>query len=441
MLLNLEDYQKLMRDFLVNHDRAAGFCGVGIGKTASTLSAIASLKAMGEIRNALIVAPLRVATLTWPNEVRKWETFSGMSVCNLRREPFRKADLYTINYESLHRLPSLDAFDVIVFDELTRAKNPASSRINDLRAKLDPGLRRWGLTGTPRPNSLLELFAQVRLLDDGQRLGRSYDLFRRTWFTPEDWNEYRWIPKPDAEKRIYEKIADLAITLRSSDYLHIPETIVEDVEVALPKDAHALYRELERELLVMLEDKEIVALNAAVLVNKLLQVCSGCVYDQGKTPVDVHVGKVHALKRTLTEIAPDRAIIATNYIHERARICAAVPGAVDGHMFRGDIEDAWNSGKIKYLVADARSLGHGLNLQGGGRTVIWFSPTYSRELYDQFNARVIRKGQKDVTRIYRIICPGTIDDAVLETLRVRGDEQTEMLAILSNLRLMGATFR
>lgn len=454
-----EPYQDLMHDFLVERDRAAAFAGIGLGKTATTLSAFRTLLAEGAAKAMLVVAPMRVANLTWPNEIKKWSEFESFKVERLRDvndKPSGKAQIYVTNYErliktvkkgqetySVPRFTDLSFCDGVVFDELTKAKNHKSDRINALRPLLRQHFR-WGLTGTPRPNSLLELFAQIRLLDDGKRLSPSFTAFRDAYFEPEDWNEYKYLPKAGAEEKIYQKIHDLVITLRSSDYLDIPDTVVEDIEVPLPKDAHGIYRELERELMVLLNDKDaVVAINAAVLVNKLLQVCSGSVYvtreGEARSVGTVHGSKVVALKRLLVDTG-ESALIACNFIHERERIVASVPGAVDAHTFKGDIEDAWNSGSIKYLVADPRGLGHGLNLQQGGRDTVWFSPCHSRELYDQFNGRTARKGQDRPPRVFRLVCPGTIDDCVIESLRERGDAQTEMLAVLNNFRLQGLTF-
>ncbi len=462
--------QQLIHDHFLANDRAAAFAGIGLSKTASTLWAFKDLLCDGQAKSMLVVAPLRVANLTWPNEIAKWGFSKHLKVERLRDvndKPSGKAHIYLTNYQrllktvrtkkgkpdpitgkqeyeyqSVPRFQDLSFCDTVVFDEITRAKNPQSAEIAALRPLLN-GHRRWGLTGTPRPNSILELFAQIRLLDDGKRLGPSFDLFRRTWCKPEDWNEYKWLPKPDAEKRIYEKIHDLVITLKSSDYLDIPDTVVEDIEVPLPKAAHEIYRELERELLVLIQDKEVVALNAAVLVNKLLQICGGAIYATTETErsvVDIHASKINALKRLLLDRPAERAIIACNYIHERDRVCAAIPGAVDAHKFKGDLEDAWNSGRIPHLVCDPRGLGHGLNLQKGGRWTIWFSPCWSRELYDQLCGRTARKGQEQAPLVSRLLCPGTIDDAVVETLRTRGDAQTEMMSVLSNFRQQGLTF-
>lgn len=462
MIFRREPYQDLMHDHLVNHERAGALCGIGLGKTATTLDAFKTLLCDGASKAMLVVAPMRVANLTWPNEVKKWDFSKHLKVERLRDvddKPSGKAHIYLTNYqrllktvrtgtapnyeyESKPRFQDLSFCDTVVFDEITRAKNPQSAEIAAIRPLLN-GHRRWGLTGTPRPNSILELFAQVRLLDDGKRLGPSFDLFRKTWCEPEDWNEYKWLPKPDSEKRIYEKIHDLVITLKSSDYLDLPDTVVEDVEVALPKAAHDIYRELERELLILIEGKEVIALNAAVLVNKLLQVCGGAVYSSGeaeRSVVDIHAAKIGALKKLLLDRPGEHAIIACNYIHERDRVCAAIPGAVDAHKFKGDLEDAWNSGKIAHLVCDPRGLGHGLNLQKGGRWTIWFSPCWSRESYDQLNGRTARKGQEKAPIVSRIITSGTMDDCVIESLRERGDAQSEMMNVLSNFRLQGLTF-
>lgn len=441
-------HHTMMTEFLLGHPRAALFAGCGLGKSGAVLNAVNTDYLDGLDRPTLIVAPLRVANLTWVNEVKKWDQFRWMKVENLRQRrgvPSGKAEIYTINYESLHLIKDLKFCGRVVFDELTKAKNPASLRIKAVRGHLKGTKhQRWGLTGTPRPNSLLELFAQVRTLDDGARLGPSFDHFRKAWFEPTDYMEYNWEPKPGSKEKIYEKIHDLALTLRSRDYTDVPDAVVEDIEVPLPKDAHAIYAELEKDLLAVLENgDEVVADSAGVLVNKLLQVTGGTIYatdaKEERTVNVVHGGKIAALQRLITTI-DEPVIVACNYRHERARIVASIRGAVDAVSFKDDIEDAWNSGKIRCLVADPRSLGHGLNLQKGGRTIIWFSLTHSRELYDQFNARVDRSGQEDVPMIYRILCPGTIDDAVAESLREKGDGQAEMMRVLTNFRIQGKVF-
>lgn len=435
MKLNLEPYQERMVEHLLSHERAYASVGLGLGKTASTLAALNALFWNGEIRAALIVAPKRVARMTWPNEIEKWDQFRWMKIEHLMGDaPSGKAQIYLINYDRLDRLENLDFCDVVVFDEITKAKNPQSKRINSLRPLFRHQMR-WGLTGTPRPNSLLELFGQIRLLDDGQRLGRAFTGFRDTYFFPTDYMRYNWEPKPSAESKVYSKISDLVITLRSSDYLDVADTVMEDIEVTLPADAMAAYKKLEKEFLVLTDSGEVVARNAAVLAGKLHQMAGGNAYNDDRSLAEIHSVKIDALTKLAAEVK-EPLLVASNYVHERERICSSIPGAVDAAKFKGDIEKTWNTGKIPMLVADPRSMGHGLNLQQGGRIVVWYSPTWSRELYDQFNARVARKGQTQEPRLYRILAKGTIDEAIVETLRERGDAQHEMLRVMANYRKM-----
>ena len=432
MILSLEPYQLMMRDFLTSSPRAYCTVGLGLGKTATTLSALNELFRDGAIRSALIVAPLRVARITWPNEVRKWDQFQWMDVEHLMDgEPKNDAQLYLINYERLQKLTTLDFCDVVVFDEITRAKNHASRRIKALHPLLKKRHRRWGLTGTPRPNSIMELFGQIRLLDDGERLGSKYHSFRDRYFYPTDYMRYNWEPRPGSEELIYSKIQDITLTLRSSDYLDVADTEVIDVPVSMSDSAWKVYSRLEKEFIAVIKGRDITAANAAVLVNKLLQVCSGAIYAEDRSVQVVHEDKILELKVLLKSLN-EPALIACSYIHEAKRICNLIPGAVHSTQVKGNLEDEWNSGRIKYLVADPRSLGHGLNLQQGGRNVIWFSPTWSRELYDQFNARVARKGQQQVPRVYRLLVPATMDDVVVESLREKGDGQAAMLRIMSS---------
>jgi SNF2 family DNA or RNA helicase len=433
--LLLEKYQQEMVSHLLAHERSYASVGLGLGKTASTLAALNTLFLDGEIRAALVVAPKRVARLTWPNEIAKWDEFRWMKIEHLMgNRPTGTAQIYLINYDRLGELEDLSFCDVVVFDEITKAKNPQSKRINALRP-LFRHQRRWGLTGTPRPNSLMELFAQIRLLDDGQRLGRAFTAFRDGYFYPTDYMRYNWEPKPGSEERIYDKIRDMTVTLRSSDYLDIPDTALEDVEVTMPDNAQAAYKELETEFLTATPEGEVVARNAAVLAGKLHQIAGGGAYNDDGSRSELHTEKIDALQKIITKLK-EPVLVACNYVHERERVCAAIRGSVNGAEFKGDIEQAWNSGSIPVLVADPRSMGHGLNLQQGGRTVVWYSPTWSRELYDQFNARVARKGQAQQPLIYRILAKGTIDEAIVETLRERGDAQHEMLRVMANYRKM-----
>lgn len=448
-----EPYQREASRWLVEHPHAALFVGMGLGKTAATLYALRDLFADGVIHGALIVAPLRVAKITWPEEVKKWREFAWMKVLVLRGkkdyEEMRRGGyhLYITNYE---QLPSLShyylagyrkkhyAFDVVVYDESTKLKNPSSHRARMLRQHLSRVPRRWALTGTPNPNSLLDLWAQVRMIDDGARLGPSYTHYVQTYFQPADYRAYSYVPKEGAREQIYEKLRDLALVLRSKDYLNIPPTITEDVIVTLDENARRVYKTMEKELLLLLGDgREVVALTAAVLVSKLQQIAAGVVYEtveegaEGDTPWHkLHSVKLDALRKIAEK--EKTLLVATNFRHERRMVLDAFPEAVEWH---DKILPDWNAGKVKMLVADPRSIGHGLNLQAGGKACCWLSQTYSRELYDQFNARLARKGQDQETIIYRIIAKDTIDESVCMALKEKDAGQQALLTALHNFRL------
>jgi len=442
--LVLEPYQKLGKEFLIERNRAALFAGMGLGKTAMTLSALYDLMCDGACSGALIVAPLRVSTLTWPHEVQRW--FPMLRVANLRTPPgmdaLRRgaAHLYCINYESLPRLARdyfynrrILNFDTVVFDELTMAKNPSSKRIRALKPYLHKLTRRWGLTGTPTPNSLLDLWAQINLLDDGEALGKSSSLYRQTYFDS-DYMGYKWTLRRNAQEQIYQRLSKVSLTLRSSDYLDIPDTIYEDIEVPLPASARETYNELEEELIVLLREHqaEVVAVNAAVLVNKLLQVAGGAIYDAEKRVHLLHTAKIDALKKLVASIG-EPVLIACAFIHERERIVRAIPGCVE---WTDNILPEWSAGRVKAIVAHPKSIGHGLNLQAGGRTVVWFSRTWSREQYDQFNARVARKGQEQQPQVFHLVAPGTADEAVAEALRLKDEGQQALLSALRSIQEM-----
>jgi SNF2 family DNA or RNA helicase len=445
MPLTLTDYQEVAKQFLLQNPRAAVFMGCGLGKTATTLSTIEELMLDGACCGALVVAPLRVSTLTWPNEVKQW--FPWMRVADLRTkegmETLKRggAHIYTINYESLPKFAreylynrkGAYAFDTIIFDELTKAKNARSMRIRALRPYLPKITRRIGLTGTPTPNSLLELWPQISLLDDGEALGKSQTLFRDTYFQS-DYMGYKWTLKLGADAQIYSRLAKVALVLRSSDYLDIPDTEYEDIDVALPPEARETYKTMEQDLLVLLATHpvEIVAVNAAVLVNKLLQIAGGALYDEERGVHVLHKAKIDALVKLVNKLG-EPVLIACNYKHERERILKAVTGAVE---WRDDILPAWDAGRVRAIVADPRSIGHGLNLQAGGRIVIWFSRTWSRENYDQMNCRVARKGQGKVPQVFHITCPDTADEAVAEALRQKGDGQAALLSALRSIQEM-----
>jgi SNF2 family DNA or RNA helicase len=439
-----------MHEHLLHNEQCALFVGCGLGKTAAVLDAVNDLFLDGAIRGVLVVAPLRVTNITWPAEIMSWDKFKWMKFVRLRDEASweqlrrGEAQIYLINYEQLPKLVEKYlkgrrgplGFDVVLWDELTRAKNHKSKRVNVLIPYLRKSVRRhWGMTGTPTPNSLLELFAQIRLLDGGERLGKSFGMYRGTYFFPTDYMEYNWVPHEGAEQKIYDRLKGFALVLKSSEWLDIPDVVQQDVEIDLCTEAMREYRELERDLLLILEDEHVEAVNAAVLVNKLLQLTSGAVYTTDGAWKALHDDKDVVMDRVLKTLRGEPVLVACQFKHEQHRLRQRYPKAVffqdaKTHQAQIQVVDQWNAGKIPMLVSNPASMGHGLNLQGGGCNIIWRTPTWSRELYDQTNARLARRGQNKVVTVHRILARNTVDYAVTEALRRKDEGQQKLLDAL-----------
>jgi superfamily II DNA or RNA helicase len=442
------DYQVPMVEHLLANDRAALFVSPGKGKTVVTLTALDTLATCGQLRGALIVAPLRVCSITWPAQVARWAHTSWMRVANLRTAEGLQAwldgsaDIYLINSELLpNRLPLMFPkkktfvcpVDTLVIDELSLAKNPQSKRFKALHKHLGGITRRWGLTGTPIPNNYLDLWMQVRMLDDGKRLGVKYSGYKDDWFYAADYMGYTYKLVTGAKEQIDRRLADLALVM-VGDPNDLPSSSIIDIPAALPPAARKQYKTLEKEMLAEIADGEITAPSAGVLVNKLLQMTSGAVYDEDRNVLPVHDAKLDALRGLLDKHKGEPVLILTAFKHESARIIAAIPEA---RMFDEMMLGEWQDGRIPVWVADPRSLSHGIDgLQKSCRIAIWCSLTYSHETYVQTNARLIRTGQTAETIIYRIIAPGTIDDAVAEALRDKSDTQTGMLHAVRALQRM-----
>lgn len=329
----------------------------------------------------------------------------------------------------------------------TKIKNPSSKRINAYRREVphEKHKRIWALTGTPAPNTLMDLFAQVRFVDGGKRLGRAFDLFKQTYFRPTGYQGYQWKELPGSQEKIEERIADITLTLRSKDWLNLPDTVVEDVEVPLPADLANRYREFERELVLEIrKDKDITAANAAALVSKLLQFTSGSVYDEEGKYHELHDLKLKALERIARE-ADSPLLVAVAFKHELARIRERFPKAkffqdAKGLKAQKDMLEEWNAGKIPMLVAHPKSMSHGLNLQAGGNNLVWMSLTYSRDDYEQTIGRLERRGQDAVVKVWRIVCPDTVDYAVatvVEEKRATEDRLLTALQLLESCRDSG----
>lgn len=433
-----------MIDWLANRDKAILWAEPGLGKSAVTLHRISDLLIDGS-RGVLIIAPLRVATCTWPLQCELWDHSSWFKVANLRTPEGLKAwdkgtaQVYLINYEMLLSpkiLSRLNAkhlpVDTCVWDELSLAKSHDSKRINAFRKYNHHFTHRIGLTGTPISNSYLDLFAQTRLIDDGERLGRSFHHFRNTYFES-DFMGFTWKIRPGAKETIDTKLADLCLTTRAVDHLNVPPTHINDINVALPAKARAEYDKMEKDLLLRFEkEPDVVALNAASLITKLLQIASGAVYDEERGVQELHTAKIEALVKLRKSLGAEPLLLLTSYKHEMSRILTALPNA---ERFDEARLPEFRQGKIHTWVADYRSLAHGIDgMQDACSNICWFTPTWSREYYDQANARLVRTGQNRPTFVHRILCPNTADDAVVEALRSKGEDKEGLMLAVRNLQ-------
>jgi SNF2 family DNA or RNA helicase len=446
--------QRLIKSHLLEVLDALLFVGMGVGKTAASLDALNYLFRTAQAVSALIVAPKRVANLTWPMEVRDWDQFKWMKVANLRTEAGQRAFLngsahiYLINYESLHQLVSLVErrggtipYDVVLFDELTKAKNPSSKRINLYRRRVPRPARSWGLTGTPAPNSWGDLFAQVRLIDGGQRLGTNYLGFKTRYLVEDPRAEYTHA-KPTIKEGVAEtleqKISDITLTLKSSDWLKLPDMVVEDVEINFTPGLEKQYKRLEEKLVLELQQgKTLNVANAAALVTKLSQFTSGRVYDEERSVHTFHDLKYDELAK-IAKKEKQPVLVACIYQHEQDRIRKLFPHAkffadAKNEKQEEQLLNDWNAGKIRMLVSHPASVGHGLNLQYGSSIMVWVSLTYSRELYEQMIARLARRGQKNLLRIYRLMVSGTVDEAIAEALANKAEDEARLLRTLQTL--------
>ncbi len=452
MHLELVEPQRIIVEHLRQHKNALVLVGMGIGKSAAVLTRLSEMLLNLDIVGALIIAPLRVTNLTWPAEVRDWDQFSWMRVANLRTEAGQRAFLngsahiYLINWDAMNLLVSLVErrgkkelpFNVCVFDELTKAKNPSSKRVQMFRRKIPRVEHNWGLTGSILPNSHIDIFAQVRLIDGGDRLGTNYHQFLREHFYKAAYQFAPWKEKKGAGVTIEKKINDITCTLKSIDWLKIPDTVFEDVEITFDAELKEKYETLEKELVIQLrKDKVMNVASAAALVTKLLQYTSGHMYDEEKQVHPVHNLKFDALAK-LAKKEKQPLLVACIFQHEQDRIRSQFPQArffADAKSIRDQekmIAD-WNSGKIRMLVAHPASCGHGLNLQHGSSVMVWLTLTYSREYYEQMIARLARRGQEEVIKIYRLMVPGTIDDAVAEALATKAENESRLISALQML--------
>jgi SNF2 family DNA or RNA helicase len=442
---DMHGYQNYCVEKLIENPVFALFLDMGCGKSVITLNAIwLLLFDYFEISKVLVIAPLRVAQDTWSKECEKWEHLNGIRISKVlgsenerRIALMRRADIYIINRENVEWLTKSYKwdFDMVVIDELSSFKSHTAKRFKALR-KIRPAFKRIvGLTGTPAPNSLLDLWSEINLLDMGERLGRFIGGYRNEYFTPDKRNQqviFSYKLKAGADKKIYDRISDICISMKACDYLKMPERINNVVEVELSEAEKALYDKLEEEMLLPFSDGDIDAVNAAALSNKLLQIANGAVYDEYKAIKVIHSKKLDALEDLIEGANGKPVLVFYNYKHDKSRIIERF-GATE-ILTSQDISD-WNDGKIKIAIAHPASAGHGLNLQAGGSTAIWFSLTWSLELYQQANARLWRQGQQNTVIIHHIIAKGTIDEDVIKALYNKEITQSALIeAVKANMK-------
>ncbi|GAB6395869.1 DEAD/DEAH box helicase [Faecalimonas mobilis] len=431
------EYQEYAKEFVVKQNVSALFLDCGLGKTVITLTAIWELLLdYFEVRKVLIIAPCRVCRDTWPSELQKWNHLKGIEMSTVLGSEKdrvtalnRRANVYVINRENVEWLVGHCRwdFDMVVIDELSSFKSHKAKRFKALK-RVRPMVRRIvGLTGTPAPNGLIDLWAEIGLLDMGQRLGRFIGGYRERFFVPDKRSRemiFSYKPRGGAEEAIYELISDICISMKAADYLEMPECIYNRVEVIMNEKEKKLYQQLERDMLIPFEDGDIDAVNAAGLSNKLMQMANGAVYDENGAVKHIHDRKLEALEDLVEAANGKPVLIAYWYKHDLERIKKYV-GAVE--LDTAEDMKKWNAGEIPVAVIHPASAGHGLNLQAGGSTLVWFGLTWSLELYQQMNARLWRQGQKETVVIHHLTAKSTLDERVMEALEKKDCGQSALV--------------
>ena len=434
------DYQKYATQFIIDHPVAAILLQMGLGKSVITLTAIQQLLASGSVHKVLVIGPLRVARDTWPAEIEKWDHLSRLEYSvAVGTESERRAALmldvpiHIINRENVQWLIESShipfEYDMIVIDELSSFKNHQAKRFKSLMKQRHRVSRVVGLTGTPSSNGLMDLFAEYKLLDMGKRLGRFITQYRQDFFVPDKCGYdrvYSWKPRPGAEQEIYRRIGDITVSMKSVDFLKMPECVINRVPVAMDSNERDLYDEMKTELVLSLGDDIIDAKNAAALSGKLTQMSNGAVYSEAGDAIRLHDRKLDALEDLIEAANGNPVLVAYWYQHDIQRIQERFPKVRTLRTSR-DIAD-WNAGKIPVAAIHPASAGHGLNLQAGGSTLVWFGLTWSLELYQQTNARLWRQGQQaETVVIHHIITTDTIDEQIMDALERKDRTQAALI--------------
>lgn len=440
------DYQKYCIDRIISDSSLGLFLDMGLGKTVITLTAVNELiYNRFEVGKVLVIAPKKVAETTWTNEAQKWEHLHNLRISRVIgtlaqrvRALNTPADVYVINRENVPWLVEYDRnswrFDMVVIDELSSFKSSKAQRFRSLCYVRQHIKRLVGLTGTPASNGLIDLWAQIYLLDEGERLGKKITHFRTKYC---DCNTHgghfsTYAMKPGAEESIRSAISDICISMKAEDYLQLPECTVVDVPVYMDKRTEKRYEEFEREMLLQLDENTLDAGTAAVLSGKLMQFANGAVYDENKNAVEVHSGKLDTLSELVEGLNGQHALIFYNFRHDLERILRHFEKSpLVIRELKTDKDQAdWNAGKIDLLLAHPASAGYGLNLQQGGHHVIWFGLNWSLELYEQANKRLHRQGQRERVIIHRLITQNTRDVDVADALAGKRDVQNALLEAL-----------
>lgn len=444
MIFKPHDYQRRAIEKIIAQPAVGLFLEMGLGKTVISLTAVEKLiRQEYEVQRVLVIAPLKVAEDTWSRESEKWDHLKDLKISKIlgsrkKREDAvdAEADVYVINRENVTWLVEnyrwLWKWDMVIIDELSSFKNNQAERFKALR-KVRPLISRIvGLTGTPNPNGLMDLWAQVFLLDQGERLERTIGRYRQLYFRPGKGDGhvvYEWVALPGAQELITKKIEDITVSMRAQDYLELPERIDNNIPVQLPVEALWKYKRMEQARILELNEETVTATSAAAVMGKLLQMSGGAVYTDEGDYIKIHDEKIKALK-DIVDTADEPVLVFYGYRHERSRLLEAFKALKPRELnTEQDITD-WNDGKIKMLLAHPASVGYGLNLQAGGHIIVWYSLPWSLELYQQANARLYRQGQTEAVIINHLIAVGTADESVVKSLAAKDTGQAALMAAL-----------
>ena len=448
MRYNPHGYQVKATERILHQKKVGLFLDMGLGKTVITLTAIEELiYDYFDVMRVLVIAPKRVAEDTWSREHKKWDHLKDLRVSVVTGTPAQRkralavdADVYVIGRDNVVWLTEILPewpFDMVVIDELSSFKSNQAKRFKHLRRVLPRSRRVVGLTGTPSPNSLMDLWAELYLLDRGERLGKTIGCYREEYFRPGKTDGhviYSWEPRKGAREKIEQLISDICVSMSAEDYLQLPERIDIEVPVTLAPKERALYEQMERDQVLPVDDEHsVVALNAAAVMNKLLQMANGAVYDDEGGVVRIHEAKLEALEE-IVDTAGEPVLVFYSFKHDKTAIEQRIKGVreITGPKDRAD----WNDGKIPVLLAHPASVGYGLNLQDGGHVIVWYGLTWSLEQYQQANARLYRQGQQKPVIVHHLIAEGTVDEQVMRALKHKDTSQAALLAALKDRNLI-----